>query len=282
MKGSQLFADAILQSSAPAEFLGSVIQASTEYSIIAKDPNGVIILWNEGARRLYGYEAHEVIGKSADLLHAPEDLALGLPGKMRETALREGRWEGILSRITKDQLRITAKIVMTPRFDAKGQPVGFLLMSKDITAEYHLREKLQRTKMIDLDAFGTSAEDIVEFVVTLLQASTEYSIIGLDLVGNIVLWNEGARLLYGYEPWEVVGSKNVEILSRESDRIAGLPRRILDKARQDGVWSGQLSRVTKTGKFFNVHVVVTPRYDAERTLRGYLMISHPTSPTDSL
>ncbi len=40
-------------------------------------------------------------------------------------------------------------------------------------------------------------DDAVAFVETILQASTEYSIIGKDLDGTIVLWNSGARRLYG-------------------------------------------------------------------------------------
>jgi hypothetical protein len=39
--------------------------------------------------------------------------------------------------------------------------------------------------------------DAVEFITNILQASTEYSIIGKNLKGDIVLWNEGARRLYG-------------------------------------------------------------------------------------
>jgi hypothetical protein len=35
-------------------FIGSVLQASTEYSIIATDQHGVISLWNEGGRRSRG------------------------------------------------------------------------------------------------------------------------------------------------------------------------------------------------------------------------------------
>ncbi|HTE83259.1 MAG TPA: hypothetical protein VK821_00835, partial [Dehalococcoidia bacterium] len=38
------------------------------------------------------------------------------------------------------------------------------------------------------------------FIGNVLEASTETSIIGTDLEGNIQLWNEGARRLYGYEP----------------------------------------------------------------------------------
>jgi PAS domain S-box-containing protein len=37
-------------------------------------------------------------------------------------------------------------------------------------------------------------------------------VIGKDLEGKILLWNEGARRLYGYEPEEVVGRANSSIL----------------------------------------------------------------------
>ena len=266
---------ALQQTKPPSDFLASVVQASTEYSIIVKDLDGTIEFWNEGATRLYGYAPNEVIGKSSDVLHAPEDIALGLPQKMRQVAVAEGRWEGVISRITKDSLRITARVVVTPRRDGKGNPIGFLLISKDVGHEFRLRERIQRTRLIDLDAFGTSAEDILEFLITLLEASTEYSIIGLDLTGRIVLWNEGARRIYGYESWEVVGKENVSFLHRDADKQAGLPQRILDAAMKNKFWSGEVFRVAKGGRIFPAHLVVTPRVDADRRLRGFLLISRP-------
>lgn len=122
MEQGSLFVDTGLHTSTLADFLGSVIQASTAYAIITTDLQGVILLWNEGARRLYGYTAQEVIGTSADLLQAPEDLALGLPAKMRAETLAQGHWEGIITQITKDQRHITARVVMTRRLDAPGAP----------------------------------------------------------------------------------------------------------------------------------------------------------------
>ena len=274
MEKPQLFAEAVLQSSSAAEFLGSVVQSSPEYSIIAKDLNGNIELWNEGAHRLYGYRAQEVIGKSADILHAPEDIALGLAQKMRAAALHDGRWEGVISRITKDALRLTCKVVLTPRLDAGGAPVGFILMSKDVSTEFRLRERIAKSNLMDLTAFGSSPEDILEFVITLLQASTEYSIIGTAVDGKIVLWNEGARRLYGYAPEEVVGYTNISLLHTRADQDAGLPQRILGTALQSGVWSGNVERVKSNGRRFTARVAVTPRLDAEGRLLGFLLISH--------
>src|SRR6266852_8868555 len=103
------------------EFITNILQASTEYSIIGKGLDGTILLWNEGARRLYGYEPEEVVGKAnADILHAPEDVATGKPEEVREAVLRDGSWEGVMERLRKDGRRFMARVVITPRHDAAG------------------------------------------------------------------------------------------------------------------------------------------------------------------
>ncbi|HUP46471.1 MAG TPA: PAS domain S-box protein, partial [Thermoanaerobaculia bacterium] len=60
------------------------------------------------------------------------------------------------------------------------------------------------TKFFDPTLVRTP-DQAVEFIGSILESSTEHSIIGEDLDGNILLWNEGARRLYGYQPEEVVG-----------------------------------------------------------------------------
>jgi PAS domain S-box-containing protein len=61
------------------EFIANVLEASTEYSIIAIDSECRIVLWNEGARRLYGYTPSEIVGQVHSVLHTPEDIGAGLP-----------------------------------------------------------------------------------------------------------------------------------------------------------------------------------------------------------
>ena len=41
----------------------SVLKASTEYAIVATEMDRIVVLWNEGACRLYGYEFVEAVGK---------------------------------------------------------------------------------------------------------------------------------------------------------------------------------------------------------------------------
>jgi PAS domain-containing protein len=79
-------------------FLIGILQSSTEYSLIGTDLAGMILLWNEGARRLCKCDAVEVLGKAkSEVLQSPEDIAAGLPTAMREEARRNCKWEGTLS-----------------------------------------------------------------------------------------------------------------------------------------------------------------------------------------
>ncbi|HEY5196984.1 MAG TPA: histidine kinase dimerization/phospho-acceptor domain-containing protein [Solirubrobacteraceae bacterium] len=130
---------------AAVEFLENLLESSTEYSIIATDLQSRILLWNEGARRLYGYGATEAIGRSTQLLNIREDVEAGLPGRMVDGALANGNWGGTVVRLRKDGTRFTARAVLTPRRDREGQPIGFLLISKDISEEVRLATELRRT-----------------------------------------------------------------------------------------------------------------------------------------
>jgi PAS domain S-box-containing protein len=269
---AKLFDSAIVGESASAiDFITNILQASTEYSIIGKSLDGTILLWNEGARRLYGYEPEEVVGKAnSDILHVPEDVQAGKPGEILGAALASGKWEGTIQRRRKNGERFTARVVITPRLDASGRPIGFLLISKDISDEVRLTDELKATQLYNIVGDATSA---VEFITNILQASTEYSIIAKSLDGTILLWNEGARRLYGYEAEEVVGKANSSILHVPEDVAAGRPSEILDAAIHDGKWEGTIQRLRKNGERFTARVVITPRRDSAGKEVGFLLIS---------
>ena len=275
---TSLFDSSILATAQQAvEFVSNILESSTEYSVIGKDMEGKILLWNEGARRMYGYEAEEVVGKlNSDVLHTPEDVAAGKPHEIMDAALRDGKWEGVIGRVRKDGRRISARVVITPRNDSTGKPVGFLLISKDVSHEIRFAQEIRKTKLFD-NAIVGNAKEAVDFIANILESSTEYSIIGKDLEGKILLWNEGARRLYGYEPEEVVGKANSAILHAPEDVASGKPRELLDAALRDGKWEGTIRRRRKNGEQFTARVVITPRLDSSRKAIGFLLISKDIS-----
>ena len=164
------------------EYIGSVLEFSTEYSVIATDAEGVILLWNEGARRLYGYEPGEIIGQSKSLLHTREDVTAGLPKAMMEAALAQGKWTGSVERVRKDGSGFTARVVMIPRRDAQGTPVGFLLMSSDISDEVRLAAELERSRA---------------YTVAVLASAPDPMVIVSD-AGEIQLVNAATEKMFGY------------------------------------------------------------------------------------
>jgi PAS domain S-box-containing protein len=154
---SRLFDSSIVGTAQEAvDFITNILESSTQYSVIGKDLAGNILLWNEGARRLYGYEPDEVVGKAnSSILHTREDVKAGVPQQIMRTALEQGKWEGTLTRQRKNGEQFTARIVITPRRDLSGKPVGFLLISKDISDEIRLTEYARSLIEASLDPLVT-------------------------------------------------------------------------------------------------------------------------------
>jgi PAS domain S-box-containing protein len=126
-------------------FLNNVLESSTEYSIIAMDLAGMILNWNEGARRIYGYNAEEMVGRrNASLLNTPEDVRSGTVSRLMKTALESGKAEAVFERVRKDARHFTASVALTLRRDSAGKPIGYVLISKDITDQKRLEEQLRR------------------------------------------------------------------------------------------------------------------------------------------
>lgn len=119
----------------------NILDGSTQYSIIGKDLERRIVLWNEGARRNYGYTAREVVGRSSDLLHSASDLKSGIVDRLHREARLRGKAEGRFERVRKDGTTFTASVVITRRNDAQGRPVGYLVISRDITNELALERE---------------------------------------------------------------------------------------------------------------------------------------------
>jgi two-component system, sensor histidine kinase and response regulator len=141
------------------DLIASILESSTEYSIIGEDLDGKILLWNEGARRLYGYEPEDVVGKAnSSILHTPEDVASGKPRELLDSALRDGKWEGTIRRRRKNGEQFTARVVITPRFDPLRKAIGFLLISKDISDEIRADELLRESESKHRALFENSAD----------------------------------------------------------------------------------------------------------------------------
>jgi len=106
----------------------------------------------------------------------------------------------------------------------------------------------------------------------MVEAVNDYAIIRLDTAGKVVGWNAGAERLKGYRGEEIPGN-SIELFYRAEDRAAGLPKRLLDEARQNGRAETEGWRVRKDGSQFWAEVLITALHGPKGELRGFTKIT---------
>src|SRR5579863_6837635 len=231
------------------DFIGNILESSTEYSVIGKDLEGKILLWNEGARRLYGYEPEEVVGKAnSSTLHVPEDVAAGKPREIMDAALRDGKWEGTLQRARKNGKQFTARVVITPRRDSRGKAIGFLLISKDISEEIRLTEELKATQF---------------YTRSLIESNID-ALMTTDSVGVITDVNRQMEALTGHSRDELIGSPFKTYFTEPGRAEEGI-RQVL---RQGKVTNYELTAMAKDGRATVVSYNASTFRDAAGKLQG--------------
>src|SRR5438132_5028621 len=121
-----------------------LVQSVTDYTIFLLDSGGRVISWNDGAERIKGYSAGEIVGRSIALFYPPEDRDAGKPEQSLRCAEREGRFRTEGWRVRKDGSRFWADVAITALRDARGGLRGFAKVTRDMTARHRERENEQR------------------------------------------------------------------------------------------------------------------------------------------
>ncbi|MBN2583903.1 MAG: PAS domain S-box protein, partial [Planctomycetes bacterium] len=124
------------------DFLNSVLDSSTEYSIIATDLHGTILSYNEGARRIYGFEPEEIIGAPVQIVIPRDPAEVERSKEILRQVRREGTFSGETVHVRKGGRRFPVRFVQTLRYDDDGNPVGYTTITSDITRRKELEAKL--------------------------------------------------------------------------------------------------------------------------------------------
>jgi PAS domain S-box-containing protein len=121
-----------------AQQLAAIVETSDD-AIISKDLNGVIVTWNRGAQKLFGYEAEEVIGRQITILFPPElqDEEACILARIKRGERIE-HYETVRQR--KDGGRIQVSMAVSPIKDAAGQVVGASKIARDISSRKRSEE----------------------------------------------------------------------------------------------------------------------------------------------
>ena len=152
--------------------LAAIVESSDD-AIISKDLNGLILSWNRGAQRLFGYTAEEMIGQSVQRL-IPTDRFDEEPRILEQ--IRQGQpidhYETVRQR--KDGSLVHISLTVSPLKDGRGRIVGASKIARDITerkqAERHLAHLVEA---LPAAVFTTNADGLI----------THYNQAAIDLWG---------------------------------------------------------------------------------------------------
>ncbi|HYC01453.1 MAG TPA: PAS domain S-box protein [Candidatus Limnocylindrales bacterium] len=122
-------------------YLASIVESS-EDAIIGQGIDGVIVSWNPGATRVYGYDREEMIGQHASIL-LPVEHEAEMAGFLARVARGE-RVEHIETvRRRSDGSLIDVSVCMSAIHDQRGEIVGASSIERDITRRKQAEEALQ-------------------------------------------------------------------------------------------------------------------------------------------
>jgi len=221
-------------------FLEAVI-ASAEDAIISKDLDGIITTWNGAAERLFGYMAHEVIGKSGTIL-IPSDHADEEPQILERVRRGERIQHYETQRLRKDGRVIDVSLTVSPIIDRMGRVIGASKVARDIS-DRKRHERAERDQLF-LSSIVSSADD---------------AIIGKDMNGIVTSWNPAAEKLFGYTAEEMIG-QSISILI--PDGHGDEEKQILSRIRRgERVEHFESQRRRKDGVIIDVSLTISPIKD---------------------
>nr|MBA2620420.1 PAS domain S-box protein [Acidobacteriota bacterium] len=121
--------------------LSSIVESSDD-AIVSKNLDGIIVSWNKGAERLYGYAAEEIIGKNISLLLPPgrEDEETQIIERIKSGESVE-HFETV--RLRKDGSLPDLSITISPIKNAAGEITGAAKIARDITERKRAEEELK-------------------------------------------------------------------------------------------------------------------------------------------
>jgi two-component system, chemotaxis family, CheB/CheR fusion protein len=212
-----------------------MVEGVKDYAIFMLDPEGKVATWNEGARRIKGYEPFEIVGRHFSIFYLEEDRKKDKPGWELERATTIGKLEDYGWRVRKNGTKFWANVIITRINDKDGNLIGFSKVTRDLTERRLAEDKLIRANE-DLEArvqerTAELAESLKVRDEFLSVASHELKtpLTSLKLQLQITDYNTNPEKNISPTPQEL--SQSLRIALRQVDSLTNLIENLLDISR---------------------------------------------------
>ena len=177
------------QKAEEARFRHAAIVESSEDAIISKNLDAVIVSWNAGAERIFGYTESEAVGQPITILIPPE--SCDEENQILERLRAGGRIEHYeTTRITKAGKKVAVSLTISPVKDSTGKLVGFCKLAHDITerkraeAVLRSREELLRAFIKNVPAAVAMLDRDMRYLQVSDRWCVDYSLYSSQLLGR--------------------------------------------------------------------------------------------------
>jgi len=232
-----------------AQQLACIVEFSDD-AIVSKDINGIIVSWNRGAQRLFGYSADDIVGKPLTILMPPERQEEGpqILARIRRGE-RIDHYETVRQR--NDGGLVDIALTVSPLKDTEGKIVGASMIARDIT-ERKQAERAWRAREAELEAV------ISRTPFMLIRCSP-------DLRYRFV--SPAYAEMLGRRREDIVGRSIVDVIGEEAFKTI-LPRINKVLAGERAEYEGEV-HYQSIGKRF-LHGVYTPDKDERGEVIGWI------------
>jgi PAS domain S-box-containing protein len=229
--------------------LASIVESSDD-AIVSKDLNGLIVSWNPGAERLFGYSAGEMIGRSITTI-IPDHLKSDEPGILERIRRGERIEHYETIRRCKDGRIVDVSLTVSPMRDEHGTIIGASKIARDVTerkraetvmarradeqtALYRFTNRLYRAETLK-DIYAAALDAIMDAMhcgrASILRCDT-------DGLMRFVAWrglSEGyRRATTGHSPWTLQDENPEPVCMIDVDR-AELDQPLKTIVKQEGI-----------------------------------------------
>jgi two-component system cell cycle sensor histidine kinase/response regulator CckA len=185
--------------------------------------DGLIMYWNQGAERLYGWTGAEALGQGIARLFPVDKAARD---STEQALLKDGGWSGERRQNTKEGLCVVVHSRMTLVRDARGQPQSVFVINTDVTEKKELEAQFLRGQR--MESLGALASGIAHDLNNVLVPV----VLGTQLLQDSVHSEEDMKTL---TDMEVSARRGAEIVKQvlmfargvESERLVIQPRHFI-------------------------------------------------------